>query len=107
MKKFMIAAALTAFAASPAVAQQSPWTAWQAPAQYNAPSQAYMYAPAQAYAQPGMSAGFAGSAPDVVIENGMIVGQDPDANVRLQLRRDAQAEPGTAGVPLPNLGATF
>ena len=92
MKKLMIAAALTAFAASPALAQQGPWGPWQTQVQYNPPSQAYMYAPAQGYEQYGM--GFAGSAPGAVIDSGMIIGQDPDADVRLQLRREELVNDG-------------
>lgn len=108
MKKILIAAALTAFAVAPAVAQQGPWGATQMPNQYGAPGQSYMYGPAQAYAQPGMGAGFAGSGSDVVIENGMIVGQDPDADVRLQLRREAQSgDSGSANSPGSYFGTTF
>jgi hypothetical protein len=95
MKKILIAATLAAFAVSPALAQQTQYgptgpeaDEWETSAQYNTPSQAFMYAPAQGYNQSGM--GFAGSAPDVVIENGVVVGQDPDADVRLELRRGAQ-----------------
>src|SRR5690606_29029847 len=95
MKKILIAATLAAFAVSPALAQQMQYgptgpeaDEWETSAQYNTPSQAYMYAPAQGYNQPGM--GFAGSAPGVVVENGIVVGQDPDADVRLELRRAAQ-----------------
>jgi hypothetical protein len=32
------------------------------------------------------------ASPDEVIEGGKSIGQDPDANVRLQLRRDAGSE---------------
>ena len=96
MKKILIAATFAAFAVSPALAQQTQYgptgpeaDEWETSAQYNTPSQAFMYAPAQGYNRLAM--GFAGSAPGVVIENGIIVGQDPDADVRLELRRGAQS----------------
>lgn len=108
MKKILMAAALTVFATAPALAQQGTWGAPQMPTQYGAPGQSYMYGPAQAYAQPGMGAGFAGSAPGVVIENGIVVGQDPDADVRLQLRREAQTgQPELLGAPASGFGVTF
>jgi hypothetical protein len=96
MKKILIATVLAAFAVTPALAQQSPWSGWRSNVQY-APSQTYMYAPTQGYVQPDI--GYMGSSPDVVIENGILLGQDPDANVRLQLRREAIGTEGYSLVP--------
>lgn len=96
MKKLLIATAFAAFAVTPALAQQSPWQGWRTNVQYGS-SQTYMYAPAPGYAQPGM--GFMGSSPDVVVENGILLGQDPDVNVRLQLRREAIGTEGYSLVP--------
>lgn len=74
MKTFLTTVALAALAASPAFA-----------ASHKRASQTGM-APDQAY-----SAYAAVPGRDVVSVNGQIAGQDPDANVRLQLRRDAES----------------
>ena len=62
MRTLLTAAALTAAVVAPALAKTAPTF----------------------YAQPGNSA--------VVIQEGKVVGQDPDASVRLQLRRDAYSK---------------
>jgi opacity protein-like surface antigen len=101
MKKIILSAALTAVLASPAFAQATPMlTQPQAyssqrvtpgyssqriqPGRYEAyrnGNGAYAQYGNDAYAQQGYGAG-------VVIEGGRIKGQDPDPNVRLELRRD-------------------
>jgi hypothetical protein len=66
MKILLAAAALAALVTSPAFAQ----TARQYPAE----------------------SAWAASVPsDAVIDEGMIIGQDPDPNVRLELRRDYES----------------
>ena len=64
-------------------------------------TQSYAYAPSQAYG-PGQAYGpFGyGIAPGSVYQNGEKIGQDPDAGVRLQLRRDAMlGDPALVSVP--------
>ena len=81
MKKLAIMLALTTLAASPALAQNTTKRmtanhAYQAANAQNLPDEALA-----AYAfYPGN---------DLVIEDGVILGRDPDPNVRLQLRRDS------------------
>ena len=86
MKKLLTTVALTTLLAAPAFAQTTSASHTQ--------SQARM-APA---AQPGAAlsdeadsayASYIGSGFGEVIENGESIGRDPDPNVRLQLRRDA------------------
>lgn len=92
MKRLFVAAALTAaFAVSSALAQQGPWQAPVQPVQY-APSQAYGYAPMQGYEQNQ----FMGVMPGAVVQSGVVIGQDPDADVRLQLRREALLNEGVS-----------
>jgi hypothetical protein len=86
MKKFFAAAAIAAFAVSPALAQQGPWNAWRAPA-----APALGYAP-EPYANPQMMQYTV--SPYAAIEANTVVGQDPDANIRLQLKRDALLNDG-------------
>jgi opacity protein-like surface antigen len=94
MKKLIIGAAFAVLLASPAFAQaydpnigsgnivSSPGDFASAPA-----FGAYAYAPAHGQRLRGIHA--QAMAPDAVEQDGHNVGQDPDANVRLQLRRDA------------------
>lgn len=93
MKKTIIAAALAAFAAAPAFAQQPEPPVTQTQPR---PVEPYLAAPVQPNAdagtlpQPGTFAyeGYAG--PNVVVSmDGRIVGQDPDPNVRFDLQRNA------------------
>jgi len=81
MKKLAIMLALTTLAASPALAQniQKPATA----------NHAYQTSAAQVPPHEGWMAYAFYPDNDVVIENGQVLGRDPDPNVRLQLRRDA------------------
>src|SRR5688572_552128 len=94
MKKIILSAALTAALASPAFSQATPMPT-PPPAAYSSQrvqsglyggyrngSGAYAQYRNDAYAQQG----YYGTG--VVIEGGRIVGQDPDPNVRLELRRD-------------------
>jgi hypothetical protein len=81
MKKLAIVLALTALAASPALAKNTPKRvsanhAYQTNNGPIIPEEGWM-----AYAY------YPGS--DVVVEDGEILGRDPDPNVRLQLRRDS------------------
>jgi hypothetical protein len=46
-----------------------------------------MYAPEQGYGQPTMQ--YMTLSPYAAVENNFVIGADPDANVRLQLKRDA------------------
>ncbi len=69
MKRLVTALALAAFAAAPAFA-----------------------ATHHRKADDARSAYAAASDPDVVIVNGKVVGADPDANVRLNLRRDPETQ---------------
>ena len=73
MKKLVTAFALTTLAATPAVAKQHRTISPQAAA-------------AQA------SVPYDTTDPYVVIVNGQVVGRDPDANVRLMLRRDPRPD---------------
>ena len=91
MKKTLIAAAFAAFAVTPVLAQQ----AWSPEPSPRFPAgQTYMYAPVQS-ANPlayGPQAYVQGQAfqNDVVMGiDGRIVGQDPDPDVRAELRRNA------------------
>ena len=98
MKKTILSAVLTAVLASPAFAQATPMLTQPPPQAYSSQriqpgryegyrngSGAYAQYRNDAYAQQGYGAG-------VVIEGGRIVGQDPDPNVRLELRRDPVAD---------------
>jgi len=69
MKFLMTTVALATFAASPAFAAPTKHLAHRMTA-----DQAYAAYPVQD--------------PDAVVVNGQVVGRDPDANVRLSLRRD-------------------
>jgi len=73
MKYLMTAAALATLIASPAFATQKQPTTYHR----TAATDAYAAAPGIAYGSPA------------VVVDGKVVGADPDANVRLQLRRDA------------------
>jgi hypothetical protein len=86
MKKFFAAAAIAAFAVTPALAQQGPWNAWRAPA---ASPLGYASEP---YANPQMMQYTV--SPYAAIEANTVVGHDPDANIRLQLKRDALLNDG-------------
>jgi opacity protein-like surface antigen len=97
MKKTILSAVLTAVLASPAFAQATPMLTQPQPQAYSSQrvqpqayssqriyrsgNGAYAQYGSDAYAQQGYGAG-------VVIEGGRIKGQDPDPNVRLELRRD-------------------
>jgi hypothetical protein len=80
MKKLIIGACFAAFAASPALAQNQ--------------SQALPFAssntasPALMFATPAQS--------QVVVADGRIIGQDPDANVRLEILRSSIASEGNS-----------
>jgi hypothetical protein len=87
MKKLLVAAAFAAIAVSPALAQQGPWSSWQSPSQVQTRSQTYMYAPEQGYGQPSMQ--YMTLSPYAAVEGNLVIGADPDANVRLQMKRDA------------------
>lgn len=76
MKKIIVSAALSALLASPAFAQATPM---QTQVPYVS-SQRVMHGGHQAQYRPA----YAG----VVIEGNHVLGQDPDPNIRLQLRRD-------------------
>ncbi len=69
MKKLVTALVFAAFAAAPAFAATHHKKADDARAAYAAASD-----------------------PDVVIVNGKVIGADPDANVRLNLRRDPELQ---------------
>lgn len=82
MNKLVIAAALSALLASPALAQADPETSVTYPMMMdnNAPPPADDGLDANAsYIEPGFG--------DVSVD-GTVVGRDPDANIRLQLLRD-------------------
>jgi opacity protein-like surface antigen len=88
MKKMLLATALAAVIASPALAQSGSRKA-VAPAYGQAvPLGAWQGSPFGAYAQSPRSA----SQPYGVYENGKFIGADPDPNVRLMLRKDAGSE---------------
>lgn len=87
MKKVILSAALATLVASPAFAQATQMLR-QPPAytgQRVLPNQAIPNG-SNSYATPY------GYAPGVIVEGGRIVGQDPDPNVQLQLRRDPVAD---------------
>jgi opacity protein-like surface antigen len=102
MKKIILSAALAAVLASPAFSQATPMLTQ--PQAYSSQRVTPAYSSQQirpgryeayrngsgAYAQYGNDVyaqqGYYGAG--VVIEGGRIVGQDPDPNVRLELRRD-------------------
>ena len=68
MKKLFAAAALAALLVSPAITRIS-----------------------SGHGRPEFSSGPSATPWDAVIVEGKIVGQDPDANVRLDMRRDAES----------------
>jgi opacity protein-like surface antigen len=82
MKKIIVSAALSALLASPAFAQATPM---QTQAPYYS-SQRAVHGGHAGYAQYGNTR--PAYAAGVVIEGNHVLGQDPDPNVRLQLRRD-------------------
>jgi len=73
MKKLVTALALATLAASPAFAAKVKY-------------------PAPITAAAGESYAYAAMDPYTVVVNGQIVGRDPDANVRLTLKRDQGAD---------------
>jgi hypothetical protein len=81
MKKLAIMLALTTLAASPALAQNT--------TKRMAANHAYQASNAQILPDEALAAYAFYPSNDVVIENGEILGRDPDPNVRLQLRRDS------------------
>lgn len=81
MKKLAIVLALTALAASPALATNVP--------KHLAANHAYQTNNGQVIPEEGWMAYAYYPGSDVVIEDGQILGRDPDPNVRLQLRRDS------------------
>ena len=83
MKKMLFGVSMAALIASPALAQ----TTRQHSFATNHRAAAVQQEPWLA-GQPMQNA----YAPGVVIEGGKIVGQDPDPNVRLELRRDSISE---------------
>ena len=99
MKKTLIAAAFAAFAVTPVLAQQ----AWAPEPSPRFPAgQTYMYAPEQpansfAFGQQGYVQGRMLSGDVAVSVDGKIVGQDPDANVRAELERNADYYLGRTG----------
>jgi hypothetical protein len=96
MKKLIMGAALAALLASPAFAMSYDPEVGSGninPSPYDVSAQnggafsnAYDYAPAQGERLDGIRA--QATAPGVVYEDGHYIGQDPDPNVQLQLRRD-------------------
>jgi hypothetical protein len=90
MKKIILSAALTAVLASPAFAQATPMLT-QPQAYSSQRIQPGHYAQQRGYVRQGYVQEPAyGSS--VVVNGGEIVGQDPDPNVRLELRRDPVAD---------------
>lgn len=86
MKKIILSAALTAVLASPAFSQATPMlTDPLTPAYSSQRVQPGHFAQRGYVQQQGYAAG-------VVAEGGRIVGQDPDPNVQLELRRDPVAD---------------
>jgi hypothetical protein len=81
MKKMLFGVSMAALIASPALAQTT--RQHSSAANHRAVQEEQWLA-----GQPMQNA----YAPDVVIEGGKIVGQDPDPNVRLELRRDSISE---------------
>ena len=91
MKKLIIGAAFATLLASPAFAQAYDPNVGSGnivppPAEFAPVANSFAYAPA--HTQRLYGARTQAIAPDVV-QDGQYLGQDPDANVRLQLRRDA------------------
>ena len=86
MKKIILSAALTAALASPAFSQATPMlTQPQAYASERVQPGPYSrYNGQRGYAQPGYAPG--------VVSSGRAIGQDPDRNVQLELRRDPVAD---------------
>jgi len=89
MKKLVIGAALAMLIASPVFAQSydpdlGTGNVLNVPAA-GAGTHAFAYAPTQRLNGIRAQAG----APDTVYRDGHYIGQDPDPNVRLQLRRDS------------------
>ena len=80
MKRILTAVALTALAASPALAQYS----WGSPAM-----QSYAAAPI-VYGDVATGSPYVG--PHTVIAEGRIVGADPDADIRTELRKNPQGQ---------------
>jgi hypothetical protein len=92
LKKLMMGAAFATLLASPVLAQTDALNT-DPGVSYTAGTQSYAYAPrargSRAFAYVPRAAGQAGSVySGRVYEDGAYVGQDPDPNVRLQLRRD-------------------
>lgn len=85
MNKFLTAAVFAALLASPVLAQQA------GPAQQPDAITYPMPAPSASDLEAPGSSAYASSGVGVVIVDGVAVGADPDANVRLQLRRDPGA----------------
>jgi hypothetical protein len=85
MKKIILSAALTAVLASPAFSQATMLTDPLTPAYSSQRVQPGRFAQRGYVQQQGYAAG-------VVAEGGRIVGQDPDPNVQLELRRDPVAD---------------
>lgn len=89
MKRLLTALALATLMASPAFAQ------------YQTESRSYMRVSPEAQ-PPGLAADdesgpyarYNGPEFGSVIDNGRVLGNDPDANVRLQLRRDSESIEG-------------
>ena len=88
MHKVLMAAAVAAFVATPALAQQGPWLSQS---QYSPEVPTYMYAPgpyAQVEVGPDAQAYAGIMAPPAVSVEGFILGRDPDPNVRAELQRN-------------------
>jgi hypothetical protein len=81
MKKLAIMLALTTLAASPALAQNT--------TKRMTANHAYQAANAQILPDEALAAYALYPDNNLVIEDGVILGRDPDPNVRLQLRRDS------------------
>ena len=86
MKKLAIMLALTTLAISPALAQNA--------TKSMTANHAYRASNAQTLPDEALKAYAFYPGNDVVIEDGEILGRDPDPNVRLQLRRDADIKAG-------------
>jgi hypothetical protein len=90
MKKAILGVTLAVLAAGPAMAQATPML-WQTDQAYRSRAAyqglgAYNAAPRAAYAHEYRFGN------NVVIDGNRVVGQDPDPNVRLELRRDPVSE---------------
>ena len=90
MKKIILSAALTAALASPAFSQATPMLT-QPQAYSGQRVQPGHYAQQRGTVQRGYAQEPA-YASGAVVNGGEIVGQDPDPNVRLELRRDPVAD---------------